>query len=416
VPPTAAPTATADSRSFAVRDANGSRTDEQPREPTPVAEESPQDQPHLDDSPEPALAEGSPAELEAPRSEDEGEQVMARTSISSLELRFAPGRDTLAQVARRVVGNGVVWLGVPFRTQLDSSEFQFVNCGPASLAMVLAAFGLEVDPSHIRDYLNTLIDNYSKDRGTGLDTLSQIARQAGLTPIDLYAVGRGYREWSTEAVRWHVEQGRPVITLVKYRNLPGHGRSPSEIDHYIVITGLTPGGFIYNDAGFATTVGYGLEISNAELEAAWDNSAIRRHAVAMALADRPTGLSFLERPAPSPTPTLIASAPRFSRFVPDPFEEREDWDVSFGVAPSSLASSSLVAVSSLPAVAEPFHSAELPSEPVGQGVSLASSDSPLHEPAAMSSRSAPELVVLLGSIWSIALAWFAGSAFLRARR
>ena len=42
-----------------------------------------------------------------------------------------------------------------------------------------------------------------------------------------------------------------------------------------MISGLTPNGFIYNDAAFATTLGYGLEISDVELEYAWDNSSIR---------------------------------------------------------------------------------------------------------------------------------------------
>ena len=85
--------------------------------------------------------------------------------------------------------------------------------------------------------------------------LSRIAREAGLTPMDLYSDRGGYRNWSTDAVRWHVQQGHPVITLVKYRNLPGHTSSLSDFDHYIVISGLTPNGFIYNDGAFATTLG-----------------------------------------------------------------------------------------------------------------------------------------------------------------
>ena len=71
---------------------------------------------------------------------------MALPSVTSLPLRFAAGRDLMAQVGRRVLGDGLVWLGVPFRSQIDGGEFQYVNCGPASLTMVLAAFGLEVGP------------------------------------------------------------------------------------------------------------------------------------------------------------------------------------------------------------------------------------------------------------------------------
>ena len=113
----------------------------------------------------------------------------------------------MAQVGRRVLGDGLVWLGVPFRTQIDGGDFQYVNCGPASLTMVLAAFGLEVGPSQVRDYLNNLIDNYNTDLGTSLDVLSRIGREAGLTPMDLYSDRGGYRNWSTDAVRWHVAAG-----------------------------------------------------------------------------------------------------------------------------------------------------------------------------------------------------------------
>ena len=101
--------------------------------------------------------------------------------------------------------------------------------------------------------------------------------------MDLYSERGGYRNWSPDAVRWHVQQGHPVITLVKYRNLPGHGQSLSDFDHYVVISGLTPNGFIYNDAAFATTLGYGLEISDVELIYAWENSSIPHHALALGL-------------------------------------------------------------------------------------------------------------------------------------
>jgi hypothetical protein len=32
-------------------------------------------------------------------------------------------------------------VGVPFRTQIDGGEFQFVNCGPPSL--IMSGFGLK---------------------------------------------------------------------------------------------------------------------------------------------------------------------------------------------------------------------------------------------------------------------------------
>lgn len=244
------------------------------------------------------------------------EQIIALASVTSLPLRFAEGRDLMNQVQRRMLGDGLIWLGVPFRSQMDGGDFQYVNCGPASLTMVLAGFGLDVGPSQVRDYLNNLIDNFNTDLGTSLDALSRIATEAGLTPMDLYSDKGGYRNWSTDAVRWHVQQGHPVITLVKYRNLPGHTSSLSEFDHYIVITGLTPNGFIYNDGAFATTLGYGLEISDVELEYAWNNSSIPHHAVALGLAPDKKALTFPELPRkPRKVGADISAAGRNARRI-----------------------------------------------------------------------------------------------------
>jgi hypothetical protein len=260
-------------------------------------------------------AAGLPPDGSAPDAASDDEQIIALASVTSLPLRFAEGRDLMAQVERRVLGDGLIWLGVPFRSQMDGGNFQYVNCGPASLTMVLAGFGLEVGPSQVRDYLNNLIDNYDTDLGTSLDVLSRIATQAGLTPMDMYSDSGGYRNWSTDAVRWHVQQGHPVITLVKYRNLPGHTSSLSDFDHYIVITGLTPNGFIYNDGAFATTLGYGLEISDVELEYAWNNSSIPHHALALGLAPDQKALTFPElarKPRSTPAEVVARGARRLA--------------------------------------------------------------------------------------------------------
>jgi hypothetical protein len=261
-------------------------------------------------------AAGLPPDGSGPDGASDDEQIIALASVTSLPLRFAEGRDLMNQVQRRVLGDGLIWLGVPFRSQMDGGDFQYVNCGPASLTMVLAGFGLDVGPSQVRDYLNSLIDNFDTDLGTSLDVLSRIATQAGLTPMDLYSDHGGYRNWSTDAVRWHVQQGHPVITLVKYRNLPGHSSSVSEFDHYIVITGLTPNGFIYNDGAFATTLGYGLEISDVELEYAWENTSIPHHAVALGLAPDQHALTFPELPRkPRAVAAEVATVGRNTRRV-----------------------------------------------------------------------------------------------------
>jgi hypothetical protein len=338
------------------------------------------------------------------------EQIIALASVSSLPLRFAEGRDLMAQVQRRVLGDGLVWLGVPFRSQIDGGDFQYVNCGPASLTMVLAGFGLEVGPSQVRDYLNNLIDNFNTDLGTSLDALSRIARDAGLTPMDLYSDGGGYRNWSTDAVRWHVQQGHPVLTLVKYKNLPGHGKSLSEFDHYIVITGLTPNGFIYNDGAFATTLGYGLEISDVELEYAWDNSSIPHHALALGLAPDKKTLSFPElpraaRPAADSAPTTARAARRLA-------ETDEAERVPLTLTPSlPVGASASVAAPTGPLVTtsdrwqdDPnFEPLEDPGVPMG--LNMEQTDQPTLEPRPGPGTLFPKLLAIILPIWLLWAIW-----------
>jgi hypothetical protein len=347
-----------------------------------------------------------------PNADDE--QIIALASVSSLPLRFAEGRDLMAQVQRRVLGDGLVWLGVPFRSQIDGGEFQYVNCGPASLTMVLAGFGLDVGPSQVRDYLNNLIDNFNTDLGTSLDSLSRIGKEAGLTPMDLYSDAGGYRNWSTDAVRWHLQQGHPVITLVKYRNLPGHTKSLSEFDHYIVISGLTPNGFIYNDAAFATTLGYGLEISDVELEYAWENTSIPHHALAMGLDPDKKALSFPELPR-VPRPAADLAPARGARRLAQADEDQR--------APLTLAPILPVAPLRGPLVAgadqwqnDPTFDLQPLVEPgTPLGLNLEPSDQPTLEPRPGPGTVVPKMLTVLGVGWLLWIVWSTSGHLVRWR-
>lgn len=359
--------------------------------------------------------DGTPLAQESPVDVADDEQRIALASVMSLPLRFAEGRDLMSQVGRRVLGEGLVWLGVPFRTQIDGGTFQYVNCGPASLTMVLAGFGLDVGPSQVRDYLNALIDNFDTDLGTSMDVLNRIGKEAGLTPMDLYSDGGGYRYWSADAVRWHIQQGHPVITLVKYRNLPGHGGSRSEFDHYIVISGLTPTGFIYNDAAFATTLGYGLEISDDELEFAWDNSSIPHHAAAFGLAPDARALSFPEAPrraretapADPDAAALLAAADEATTVAQEPLP----------VAPDTLAMVSVAAPVSGPLIgtSDDWQTDPQFAPPVDtssstpMGLTMEPTDQPTLEPRPGPGAIVPKLLALLGGLWAVWAALATGS-------
>jgi hypothetical protein len=215
-----------------------------------------------------------------------GDDVLAagppRRLITSFEaLRATAGGGTASQLRTSATDTSLV-LGVPFKTQIDGTSFSLVNCGPASLAMVLIAFGMDVDPPSVRDYLNYKVGNFDTEQGTSLYVLAQIAREAGL---NTFGTSSGLVGWSVNAIREQIRAGHPVITLTKYRRLPGHFGSTTDFDHYIVLTGLAGDDFVYNDAAYSTEYGYNLLITPAQLERAWADSSVPRHAVAIGFGD-----------------------------------------------------------------------------------------------------------------------------------
>ena len=224
-----------------------------------------------------------------------------RLITSFAQLRDAAGAAGASQLTTLTTDASFL-LRVPFRTQIDGTAFSLVNCGPASLSMVLAAFGLDVDPPSLRDYLNRLIGNYDTEQGTSLYALAQIAQEAGLSVFG--PSGRvGYQSWTVDAIRDQIRAGHPVVTLTKYRRLPGHFGSVTDFDHYIVITGLAGEDFVYNDGAYSTEYGYNLIITPEQLERAWADSSIPRHAIAVGFGDN-------LRPLPTVPNRLIAESLR----------------------------------------------------------------------------------------------------------
>lgn len=205
-----------------------------------------------------------------------------RRLITSFEaLRSTAGGGTTSQL-RSLATETSLLLAVPFRTQIDGTAYSLVNCGPASLAMVLAAFGLDVDPPSLRDYLNSLIGNYDTEMGTSLYVLGRIAREAGLST---FGTSSGFENWTIDDIREQIRAGHPVITLTKYRFLPGRFGSTTDFDHYIVITGMVGEDFVYNDGAYSTEYGYNLVITPSQLKQAWASSSNPRHAMAVGFGD-----------------------------------------------------------------------------------------------------------------------------------
>jgi hypothetical protein len=143
-----------------------------------------------------------------------------------------------------------VRINVPYRTQLDGSDFATTNCGPTVLGMALESFGVNLPPSDLRGQVLSSQDGDpgDADAGSFIWALARVAQSQGLRTHGLYeADGGDLHHWSLDEIRSSVQRGQPVIVQVVYRGLPGREDSGYYGDHYIVITGLMGPDFLYND-------------------------------------------------------------------------------------------------------------------------------------------------------------------------
>jgi hypothetical protein len=143
-----------------------------------------------------------------------------------------------------------VRISVPYRTQLDGSDFAGSNCGPTVLGMALESFGVNLPPPDLRGQVLSLEDTDPADTEAGafIWALAQVARSQGVQTHGLYDTdGDALHHWSLDEIRDSVRRGQPVIVQVVYRGLPGREDSGYWGDHYIVITGLMGDQFLYND-------------------------------------------------------------------------------------------------------------------------------------------------------------------------
>lgn len=174
-------------------------------------------------------------------------------------------------------------LVVPFRTQKDGSRWQSSNCGPATLGMLLDGFGI---PDQSTDDLRLLAHTYQGTvgwrTGTGLDHVAHVGEDFGLKAHGLFAPEGGFRRWTVEDVTAELRQGHPVMPLVRLYLVPGYEGMSTRWGHYILLTGLVPGGGFYFSDSLKTDQAAGTSgiISERQLAAAIDASHIPGQAVA----------------------------------------------------------------------------------------------------------------------------------------
>jgi uncharacterized protein YvpB len=185
----------------------------------------------------------------------------------------------------------VHWLPVPYRSQLDGSPYEQANCGPTSMAMVLAAYGKDVPTLEVRTLVNKLQGTEGMtDVGTLIQSLHGVAQRYGLKPSGLFgSTQKSFHHWTLDEVRQTLDAGKPIIPQVWYRGLPGRENKAYNGDHYIVLVGYVGDEFIYNDPIDKDAPGYARRMSAAQLDKAWRNSDFPYAAVAIGgPTDRPS--------------------------------------------------------------------------------------------------------------------------------
>ena len=174
-------------------------------------------------------------------------------------------------------------IATTYLSQFDGTIWGSGNCGPASLAMGLSALKIPADPMILRHYADVEMGFADPESGTTWESLAYAAKISGATIKSLY-IGGSYRSWTIDELRTELDQGHPVLLLVRYWNLPDHGTSDYAGDHYIVAVGFDlEGNLVYNDPAFYFNSGDNRTINHDHLMKAWTNTAVGLVRTAMAL-------------------------------------------------------------------------------------------------------------------------------------
>jgi hypothetical protein len=110
-------------------------------------------------------------------------------------------------------------------------------------------------------------------------------------------------------LRQHLDRGQPVVVWVGSRGLPGHPPGEDLGEQPLVLIGATQSGFVYSDPSFSSSLGYGLQISEADLLPAWDAATRARQALAFVPRPRPLPRQahIGEAEAPEPVARIVAT-------------------------------------------------------------------------------------------------------------
>lgn len=202
-----------------------------------------------------------------------------------------------------------VILNVPWRTQFDDSPYAAANCGPATIGMILGAFGMDVPTWDLRRIVIQLQGSASYDDGTYIENLAKMAERYGVAGLQLSDDSGSYHHWTLEDIRYQLRAGRPVVPQVHYRSLLGHEDSTYYGDHYIAVVGFDGDDFFYHDPAMRGADSGMRRIGGEQLFLAMKRSDFPFAALSFAAEGGTKGarrlpvVSVLPRPATTVAPT-----------------------------------------------------------------------------------------------------------------
>jgi hypothetical protein len=161
---------------------------------------------------------------------------------------------------------GLIIPSIPYKSQYDPDADEFRNdCGPASLAMILNGFGINVSTNAVYRKTGAKANNYT--------SVSQLMR-ASLS----YGLAFNYfNHWTVGRLTELIGEGRPVIALVHYgawsQISPGIStQNTFQGPHFVVVTGFDEKYIYINDPLWRDerrSEGYRKAWTHEQFNAAW---------------------------------------------------------------------------------------------------------------------------------------------------
>jgi Transglycosylase SLT domain len=231
---------------------------------------------------------------------------------ASVPMHYAAGRDVRLQSRARTLDSQADWLGVPWRGRAPGTSISPSTLESTTLAMVRGAFSLtgeQPQPTAVADGGPTGLTGYA-DRAWAAGLLPMPIQLPVVLPAPDDLRPAQDAEWSLGEIRRTIERGQPLVALVDARLLPGHSPKEGTGDQPIVVIGWTTTGLVYSDPSFSSSLGYGLELTDAEFLVAWQAASTPRQAMAFALRPQPLARDAHLRMAEPP--------PVYARVQPTP--------------------------------------------------------------------------------------------------